>query len=376
MQPTVGIGLLGCGTVGSGVAAMLVRERARIEGRTGVTYALRGIAVRSLEKERPPEVPRELLVRDAHRLIDDPHVDLVVECVGGLTEAVEFVERALERGKHVVTANKDAIATQGPRLFALAASNGVGLQYEAAACGAIPIVRALESSLAGDSLVEIAGVLNGTSNFILSAMHEGRSYDEALAQAQQLGYAEADPHNDVEGIDAAHKLAILIQLAFRQAVISPRIRRRGIAGVTQADVRRAQALGYAIKLVAYARKTASGCRAQVSPVMVPAEHPFARCDGAQNAVRVIGTAAGPLGFNGAGAGRFPSASAVAGDVVAALRAIGERHDLSSRARYSSTLAPAVDVAPAFDDLPLCGSYPILHDNTDNAPASRASLAHS
>ncbi|MGZ3504499.1 MAG: homoserine dehydrogenase [Vulcanimicrobiaceae bacterium] len=361
MQTTVGIGLLGCGTVGSGVAELLLRDRSRIENRCGVRYAVRGIAVRSLDKERGSGIPRDLLTNNAHRLIDDPQVDLVVECVGGLGESVELVERALERRKHVVTANKDAIATQGPRLFALAASKGVGLQYEAAACGAVPIVRALDASLAGDEVVEIAGVLNGTSNFILSAMHEDNSYEQALREAQERGYAEADPRNDVEGIDTAHKLAILIQLAFRQAVISPRIRRSGITSVTREHVKLAKQHGYAIKLVAFARKTLRGCEAQVAPVFVPVAHPLAGPAGAQNVVRVLGKSSGSLSFGGTGAGREPSAAAVVGDVVAALRAIGERHDFTARARYAGALAPAIDVTPAYNGFETLGPYPVWND---------------
>ncbi|MGH8163660.1 MAG: homoserine dehydrogenase, partial [Rhodanobacteraceae bacterium] len=294
----------------------------------------------------------------AHALLDDPHVDLVVECVGGTGDAIEFIERALESRKHVVTANKDALATQGPRLFALAAAKGVALQYEAAVGGAIPIVRALETSLAGDEVVEIAGVLNGTSNFILDSLRAGLAYEEALARAQALGLAEADPRNDVEGVDAAHKLAILIQLAFRQAVISARIRRTGIASLDPARVRSARNAGYEIKPVVYARKTGNGCSAQVGPVLVPAEHPFARNTGANNIVRIVAESAGMLTFSGPGAGRHPSASAVLGDVAGALRAIGERHDLSLRARHQSTLRPAIDISPAFETLATHAGLPV------------------
>ncbi|MEO6913827.1 MAG: homoserine dehydrogenase [Candidatus Baltobacteraceae bacterium] len=342
MRTTVSIGLLGCGTVGGGVAELLLRERAQIESRCGIDYQIAGIVVRSAAKERPTSIPQRLFTRDAAALIDDPNVDLIVECIGGVDDAREYVERALERGKHVVTANKELIATDGPRLSALAASSRVSLQFEAAVCSAIPIVRTLEESLAGEDVLDVAGVLNGTSNFILTAMHEGQSYDDALVDAQRRGFAEADPRDDVDGVDAAHKLAILCQLAFHTAITSPRIARTGITKITPDAIALASRQGYAIKLLGFARNSAIGCSAEVAPVFVPLDHPFARTRGAENCVRVVGRAVGPLTFSGLGAGRYPGASAIVGDVVAALRSIGTRR------RTRSSLAPALAVAPAFN----------------------------
>lgn len=361
MQSTVGIALLGCGTVGGGLAERLLHEREAIKRRSGVDYAVRGIAIRDPHKPRPRSVPAELFTRDAAALIDDPGVDLVVECIGGTEFAAEIVERALDRGRHVVTANKDLIATQGPRLRALAARRGVSLRYEAAVAGAVPIVRALEESLANERVLAVTGIVNGTCNAILGAIERGSSYEAALADAQARGFAEADPSSDVLGIDAAHKLAILVQIAFGLAVISPRIRRRGIDGVSADDVTAASRTGHRIKLLAHASRTRSGCVAEVSPVWVRDDSPFARISGANNAVRVIAEDAGELFFSGLGAGREPSASAVLADVVAALRGIGERHDHLVRTRLHGAPEPAIDVAPAYADAERVARFATLYE---------------
>lgn len=371
---TVGIGLLGCGTVGASVAERLLNDRDAIERRGGVRYELRAVAIRDERKARSLD-PR-LLTRDARAVVDDPNVDLVVECIGGTGDAAELIERALERGRFVVTANKDLLATQGPRLHALAAARGAGLRYEASACGAIPIVRMLDDALAGDRIDAIAGVMNGTCNAILTAMEEGAEYDEALALAQARGYAEADPSNDVEGIDAAHKLAVLVQLAFGLAVISPRIRAAGIAQLTKCDIGRARMLGYRVRLVAAAAYRDSSLRADVSPVLVPPDHPFAMLSGPENIVRVVARDAGPLIVRGRGAGGPATASAVLGDVVSSLRAIAGRHDLS---RHARALEPALDVAPLLANLPRhpeLPRYPLWDDSILEAPVSHAIRAFS
>ena len=345
MESTVGIALLGCGTVGGGVAGMLEQRRAHIERKSGIAYDLIGVANRT---------------RDPLALVDDPRVDLVVETIGGTGIALECIERALDRRRHVVTANKDVIATQGPRLRALAAARGVTLRYEASVASAVPIITTLDHALAGDEILEIGGVLNGTCNFILGQMRDGKSFGESLALAQEAGYAEADPRNDVEGIDAAHKLAILVQHAFGMAVITPHIRHRGIAGVSTASVRRARQHGYELKLVGYARmlrdgRDARSLVAEVGPVLVPFTHPFAKVSGVENIIRVTGASSGPLFFSGAGAGRDAAASAVLGDVVAALRAIAERHG----ARANAHAQPAQAVDAAFDRFPAFAGYPVL-----------------
>lgn len=379
MNLTAGIGVLGCGTVGAAVADRLQRAQERIFKRSGVGYELRAVAIRDAAKIRPRSLDARLFTRDARAIVDDPQTDLIVECIGGVDDAAEFVERALDRGRHVVTANKDLIATQGPRLRALAAARGVALRYEAAAVGAVPIVRTLEDGLAGDEVVALAGVLNGTCSAILTAMENGAGYDGALAAAQRAGYAEADPSADVEGTDAAHKLALLVQLAFGLAVISPRIRRSGIAQIAPRDVARAGMLGLRLRLVAAARRTRAGALAEVAPVLVARDHEFGRIAGVENVVRVVARDAGPLLLHGAGAGGAATASAVLADVVGVLRAIGERHDLARTAR-AAAVEPAIAVEPFFSRLPRhkdLPQYPLWDDRLlTEAPASQGSLAFS
>jgi homoserine dehydrogenase len=313
----VRIALLGCGTVGSGVARLLLDSGSNVPLRSGVDFWLAAIAVRSRAKRRAADIPAELLTEDAQALVADPTIDVVIECIGGTGTAAELVTAALGNGKHVVTANKDLLATRGPELRALAASRGVAIAYEAAVGGAIPIVRTIAESLAGEEILEVGGVLNGTTNFILSEMSAGKNYEGALREAQERGFAEADPAADVEGIDAAHKLAILVQLAFRRGLVTSEIPRTGITALTRDDLALAKRLGWALKLVACARAGAS----VVTPAYVPAEHPFAQPAGAQNCIRVTGRSAGSLTFAGAGAGGAPTASAVIGDVVAILRRV-------------------------------------------------------
>ncbi len=345
MQKIVGIGLLGCGTVGSAVAAGLVENADAITRRTGVRCELRGIATRRSN--------------NARAIVDDPGVDIVIEAIGGIDDAAELVERALDRGRHVITANKDLIATQGPRLIALAAARGVGLRYEAAACSAIPVVRTILDALAGDRILSVAGVVNGTTTSILSAMEDGAEYDEALAESQRLGFAESDPANDVEGVDAAHKLALLLQLAFESAVISPRIRRRGIAGITQRDVARAVERGYRIRLVAAASRTSNGAFAEVGPVLVAADHPFARTRGVENVVRIDARDAGTLLLSGLGAGGAASASPILGDLVTLLR---EPKSTMPRFEPAIEIAPLHDGLQRLDELP---EYPLWDDSLLN-----------
>jgi homoserine dehydrogenase len=314
---SVRIALLGCGTVGSGVANLLLNLSSSIAARSGVGYTLEAIAVLDTEKPRATGIPAALLRDDTRALVNDPAIDVVIECIGGTGIAAELVETALIRGKHVVTANKDLLGTRGPELRVLAAARGVTIAYEAAVGGAIPIVRMLTQSLAGEEILEVGGVLNGTTNFILSAMFEGESYSSALARAQQLGFAEADPSSDVDGVDAAHKLAILAQLAFRRGLTTHEIPRTGITGIARDDVSLAKRLGWYIKLIACARAGAS----LVTPAYVPGEHPFAHPVGPQNCIRITGRSSGSLTFAGFGAGSAPTASSVIGDVVAVLRRI-------------------------------------------------------
>jgi len=304
-----GVGLLGCGTVGSGVARRLLASHPGL---------IRAIAVR--DPRKPRDVAWDSFVDDAFDVVDDPGVRVVVECIGGLGLARELVLRAIARGKDVVTANKDLIATEGPWLAAFAARTGASLRYEAAVGGAIPIVRALGGALADEDVLEIGGVLNGTTNFVLDAMESGAEYGEALAEAQRLGFAESDPRSDVDGHDAAHKLAILAGLAFRRPAVSTAFARRGIGAISREDVRAGAERGLRLKLVGVARRVGDVVEAGVTPAYVAENHPFARARGVENVVRVFGRGCGALVFSGAGAGGDATASAVVADVLAALGA--------------------------------------------------------
>jgi homoserine dehydrogenase len=308
-MPALGIGLLGCGVVGSAVARRLLATRPGL---------VRGIAVKDPAKRR--DVRWDAWSADPFAVVDDPSVGVVVECIGGVRLARELVLRAIAHGKDVVTANKELMAIDGPWLAAFAARTGASLHYEAAVGGAIPILRALESSLVDETIGEIGGVVNGTTNFVLSQMEAGAAYGAALAEAQRRGFAEADPRNDVEGHDAAHKLTILATLAFRRPVALDAVHRTGITAVSAGDIALARERGWRVKLVALARRTASGVEAGVSPMFVAAAHPFARPSGAENVVRLTGAGCGSLEFFGLGAGGDASASSVVGDVVAAVDA--------------------------------------------------------
>ncbi len=342
MESTIGIALLGCGTVGGGVAELLEQRRSILERRAGTAYKLVGIGNRS---------------RDLLAVIDDPGVDVVIETLGGTGIALECIERALEARKHVVTANKDAIGLQGPRLRALAHAKGVTLRYEAAVASAVPIVATLDGPLAGDDVIEIGGILNGTCNVILGLMGQGHSFEASLRRAQSAGYAEADPRSDLEGVDSAHKLAILVQHAFGEPVITPRIPHSGITPVTSVHVRRARQHGYELKLVAHAVKNGSSIAAQVGPVLVPFGHAFAKITGADNVVRVAGAFSGPLFFSGAGAGRWAASASILGDLVACLRAISERQ--AARRVESAVAADDRPVLPAFRHFPVFAGYPVF-----------------
>jgi homoserine dehydrogenase len=336
---SVRIALLGCGTVGGGVADLLLSQGSAIEELGGAPYELVAIAIRTAKKHRSPKIPQHLFCDAADALIQDPSIDLIVECIGGIAAGRRYVEAALRQGKHVVTANKDLLAMHGPELRALAASRGLSLAYEAAVGGAIPIVRTIIGSLAGERIIEVGGVLNGTTNFILGEMFAGATYGAALAEAQRRGFAEADPTSDVAGIDAAHKLAILSQLAFRRAVTTPSIQRRGIEHIVPDDITLARRLSFSLKLIACARmaRPDAPLAAAVTPAYVSREHPFAHPTGAQNCIRVVGRAAGSLTFAGTGAGRDPTASAVVGDIIAVLHGIFSHHTASL------SLAPMVKI---------------------------------
>jgi homoserine dehydrogenase len=305
------VGLLGCGVVGGGVAARLLSD-GRIDR---IPATLAGVLVRDLRKPRFPAEVMPLLTVRPEDIVDDPEVRIVVETIGGTEIALELVERALRNGKHVVSANKALVAAAGPRLAALARDHHAAFRYEASVGGAVPIVRALADCLAAEEVTEIAGVMNGTSNYIMGEMACGKSFDEALVQAQEAGYAEPDPTNDVEGIDAAQKLCVLSAIGYRRTLRLDRIVRQSLRELSPEDFAFAKRNGYALIPLTYGRRDGERIEAIVSPAYVPLDHEFARPKGPGNVVRVIGVHSGPLSFSGTGAGRSATASAVFSDLV-------------------------------------------------------------
>jgi homoserine dehydrogenase len=310
------IGLLGCGTVGGGVATLLRREAEDIAARTGADLAITRVAVRDLGLQRAVELPEGVLTDDAASVVEADDVDVIVEVMGGREDAGRLIRRALELGKPVVTANKELIAHEGPELSVLAQEAGVDLAYEAAVAGAIPIIKPLKESLAGDHVNRVVGILNGTTNYVLTKMTEdGASYEDALAEAKELGFAEADPTADVGGHDAAAKCAIIASLAFDTAVHGEQVYREGIDRVTTTDISVADRLGYVVKLLAIASEIDDQVAVRVHPAFLPKDHPLAAVRDAFNAVYVEAEAAGELMFYGHGAGAMPTASAVVGDLI-------------------------------------------------------------
>ena len=325
---SVKVAVLGCGSVGSQVVRLLQQQAGDLEARIGTPVELVGVAVRRLDAPREVEVPPGLLTTDAASLVARDDVDVVIEVIGGIEPARSLILSALENGASVVTANKALLAEDGPTIYEAAEKAGRDLYYEAAVAGAIPIVRPLRESLAGDRVTRVLGIVNGTTNFILDKMEStGAGLTEALEEAQELGYAEADPTADVEGFDAAAKAAILASLAFHSRVTAADVHREGISEVTAADVQSAKDMGSVVKLLAIAElKTVSGeaggeeaVSVRVHPAMIPDTHPLASVRGAFNAVFVESDAAGQLMFYGPGAVGSPTASAVLGDFVTVAR---------------------------------------------------------
>lgn len=319
--------MLGCGSVGSQVVRLLGEQADDLAARVGAPVQLAGVAVRRLDAPREVDVPAELLTTDAAALVARDDIDLVIEVIGGIEPARSLILSALENGASVVTANKALLAEDGPTLFEAAEKAGRDLYYEAAVAGAIPILRPLRESLAGDKVTRVLGIVNGTTNFILDKMDtQGSGFADALEEAQALGYAEADPTADVEGFDAAAKAAILASLAFHSRVTAADVHREGITDVTAADVRSAREMGSVVKLLAIAELVPSadpaedaGVSVRVHPAMIPRSHPLASVREAYNAVFVESEAAGQLMFYGPGAGGSPTASAVLGDLVTVAR---------------------------------------------------------
>lgn len=318
MANVVRIGVLGCGNVGAAFVQLVERQADAIEARTGVRLQVARVAVRNISRDRNLNLPDGMLTRDALGVIEDPTIDLVVEVIGGIEPARELITAALGRGKPVVTANKELLANVGTELFAAADAAGTDLLFEAAVAGGVPLIRALRESLRGEPIRRVIGIVNGTTNYILTKMSEnGADYSEALREAQDLGFAERDPTADVEGFDAGAKAAIVASIAFGARVVAGDVYHEGISKITKADIDVANRLGYVIKLLAIAEKDAASgeIAVRVHPAMVAKHHPLASVRESYNAVFVEGEAVGSLMFYGRGAGGFPTASAVLGDVI-------------------------------------------------------------
>ncbi|HEU5421566.1 MAG TPA: homoserine dehydrogenase [Streptosporangiaceae bacterium] len=314
------VALLGCGVVGSAVYRLLTEQSADLEARAGARLDVAGIAVRDTSRARGIAVPPDLLTTDAQALVTRPDVDIVIELIGGIEPARALLLAALSAGKSVVTANKALLATDRAALHDAARQGGADIYYEAAVAGAIPLLRPLRESLAGDEVRRVLGIVNGTTNYILDRMDtSGADFSTALAEAQELGYAEADPTADVAGYDAAAKAAILASIAFHTQVTADDVYRDGITRVTPADIASARSLGCVVKLLAICERSDGGVSARVYPAMIPQVHPLAAVRGAYNAVFVEAESAGRLMFYGAGAGGQPTASAVLGDIVTVVR---------------------------------------------------------
>lgn len=310
------IGILGLGQVGTGLVEILQAKHAWFANQLGVDFEIRKIAVKNLTKKRPLKVDARLLTDNARAVIKDPAIDIVVELIGGTKEARVLVQEAIKAGKHVVTANKALLAEYGDEIFKLAYRKKRWICFEASVAGGIPVMKALREGLVANKIQSIASIINGTSNYILSSMTEsGMSFDEALKKAQAKGYAEADPTLDVNGTDAAHKLAILSRYAFNSQVEFKSIYREGIAGIKSEDIQFARHFGYRIKLLAVAKRSAEGLEARVQPTLVPEKHILANVNGSFNAVQIRGDEVGEVLFYGRGAGAHPTASAVFADLV-------------------------------------------------------------
>ncbi|MAT04531.1 MAG: homoserine dehydrogenase [Acidimicrobiaceae bacterium] len=315
---TVRIGLLGCGNVGGALIPLIEQQADVIEARTGLRLEVTRVAVRNVARDRGVTLGDGVLTRDAMSVVTDPDIDLVVEVIGGIEPARELITAALRAGKPVVTGNKELLANVGHELFAIADESGVDLLFEAAVAGGIPFIRPLRESLRGEPVTRVMGILNGTTNFILTKMtEEGAEYATALAEAQDLGYAERDPTADVEGYDAGAKAAIIASIAYGSRVVAGDVYHEGISAITAADIGVASRLGYVVKLLGIVERDAeSGAVAvRVHPAMVPKHHPLASVRESFNAVFVEGDAVGQLMFYGRGAGGAPTASAVLGDVI-------------------------------------------------------------
>ena len=313
--------ILGAGTVGTGVYKLCQSMKDDVISKTGAELVVKKVLVRNLDKDRDP-IDRELLTDNWKDIIEDKDIEIVIELMGGTTPAKQYILEALEAGKQVVTANKDLLAEHGEEVMGMADKMHADLQFEAAVAGAIPIIRPLKQSMAGNNITEIIGIVNGTTNYILTKMTEsGMNYKDALAKATELGYAEADPTADVEGYDAGRKMAIMSSIAFNSRVTFNQVYTEGITKITAEDIKYAKEFGYVIKLLGLARNTPDGIEVKVHPMLIDENHPLATVRDSFNAVFVHGEASDDTMFMGRGAGQMPTASAVMGDIIDVCRNI-------------------------------------------------------
>ncbi len=322
----IAIGFLGCGNIGSAVYKLIKERETQIEHSEGVCFEVKKILVRDVTRARGLDAPQEVFTDNAQDVLDDPQITIIMEFMGGEQPAANYLVRALESGKTVVTANKMALSLHWQEILRAARVGGGGLYFEASVCGAVPVIRAMSHSLQANRISSVMGIINGTTNYILSRMsREGASYGDVLADAQRLGLAEPDPTADVEGYDAAYKLSILAMLAFHRYVSVEDIYREGITGVTPLDVQCGKELGLTLKLLAVAKEADGKVQLRVHPTFVPSDHPLASVNDAFNAVYISGHACGETMFYGRGAGPMPTASALVSDLIVAGKA--KRHEL-------------------------------------------------
>ena len=370
MKP-VKVGVLGLGTVGGGTVNVLKRNAAEIARRAGREIIITRASAKDLDKQRICDTQGIILTTDAMDIINDPDIDIVLELIGGAGPVKDMVLKAIANGKHVVTANKSLIALHGNEIFAKASEKGVIVAFEAAVAGGIPIIKAIREGLSGNQIEWLAGIINGTGNFILTEMRDkGRDFYDVLAEAQALGYAEADPTFDVEGIDAGHKLTILASIAFGIPLQFDKVYTEGITQITRLDVEYAEQLGYRIKHLGIARKTDAGIELRVHPTLIPERRLIANVNGVMNAVVVKGDAVGPTLYYGAGAGADPTASAVVADVIDVARALTS--DPENRVPHLAFQADALSDIPVVASEQFKTAY-YLRLNAEDKPGALADV---
>ncbi len=343
----IGVGIIGFGTVGTGVVKILKKNRIILRQRIGADLKLKKIADLDIKTDRGVKLPIGILTKDVEGLLNDPDIDIVVELIGGIEPAKKFILKALNNGKHVITANKALLAEHGLEIYRAAAKNSVDVAFEASVAGGIPIIRAMQESFVSDKVTGFSGILNGTSNYILSRMtDEGGEFKDILKDAQKQGYAEADPTFDIEGVDAAHKLAVLASLAFGRDVSIKKIYTEGISKITPLDIAFARELGYRIKLLAVCRGSEKEIEARVHPTLIPEKHMLSNVNEAFNAVFVKTEDVGPTMFYGKGAGMMPTGSAVVADIVSLARNIANNvtHRIPAPP-YVAERMPAIKIIP-------------------------------